>query len=83
MTLSYHGQMVTKKNYNMQSRSQPLKPKVTVIVGMIKCKKYPKTVLNYLSKEKQMQMRKKCVSNKASCLLCGILEVMPSPLEPA
>ena len=59
-TLSYLGQMVTKKGLTMQSvhiaksRSQPVRPKVGAFMGKIECKKYLKTVWNSTMKEQQM-----------------------------
>ena len=56
----YLGQMVMKKSLIMQSlcnamtRSQPVRPKVAAFLGKIKCKKYPKAVWNFMTKEQQM-----------------------------
>ena len=63
-TMSYQGQMVTKKGPSMQSvsiaksRGQPGRPKVAASMEKVKCKKYPKAVWNSMTKEQQMQVRK-------------------------
>ena len=60
-TMSYLGQVVTKKVLIMQSvhiaktRSQPVWPKVAAFTGKTKGKKHPKAVWNSMTKEKQMQ----------------------------
>ena len=52
VTVSYLGPMVTKKDNTMhKTGSQPAKPKVAVFTGKIGYKKYPKAVLNSMSRE--------------------------------
>ena len=64
--MPYLGQMVMKKCLIMQpahitkTGSQPVRPKVSAFMGKIGCKKYPKAVLNSMTKEQQMQVHKLC-----------------------
>ena len=41
-----------------KTRSQLMRPKVAAFMGKIECKKYPKTVWNFMTKEQQMQVCK-------------------------
>ena len=55
-TVSYLGQMVTKKGTSIKSgcfvknMSQPVKLKVMAFMGKVGCKKYHKAVLNSITK---------------------------------
>ena len=42
------------------TRSQPVMSKVATFMGKVKCKKYPKAVWNFMTKEQQMQVCKLC-----------------------
>ena len=63
-TVCFLGQMVMKKGPSMQSvyvakaGSHLVRPKVVAFTGKVECKKYPKAVLNFITKEQQMQVRK-------------------------
>ena len=63
-TVSYLGQMVTKKGPSIQSvhivktGSQPMRSKVMAFSGKVEFKKYPKAVWNSMTKEQQSQVRK-------------------------
>ena len=63
-TVSYLGQMVMKKGRTMQSvhiaktGSQLVRPNVAAFRGKIDCKKYPKAVWNFMTKEQKMQVHK-------------------------
>ena len=65
MTVSILGQMVTKKGYAMQfvhiakTKSQSAMPKVAAFLRKIECKKFPMAVLNAMTIEQKMQVRKR------------------------
>ena len=65
-TVSYLGQMVTKKSLVMQSvciaktGRQLVKPKVVAFTRKVECKKYIKKVWNSITKVQQMQVHMLC-----------------------